>query len=365
MPKITLKEFFTVGTKTKIIECTTQEQSDAVRKAFNAFGKKWASGNSYLELDYWESNTTYMFYSNVCMRSDIKPDEGEYEVYGFDDIIELSSVAIEEPEPDTNQLRVLLRSDYMWHEAHWDDKSTLFSVNGQDIYPTGIVSIENDPRTKYVQCTQCNSFIRNTKKAIEAHAKLASSSKACLTCGCLSISSMTQINKSFTKNDDGTYTMNRKDVCSLTCSNSYKHPQIDKSSARESCRYKRCSVDTIGPIDSFFLKYPGAFDDMATVDAIDMNKWQIRYKHSDNSVEFKLKGRYNIYIRTTSLGIIDRFEVDYRNNCYTLAYSKKYDKIFVFKWSDYCELTMDNSDFSKQYYNELVKNIRNIYKGEN
>jgi hypothetical protein len=39
--------------------------------------------------------------------------------------------------------------------------------------------------------------------------------------------------------------------------------------------------------------------------------------------------------------------------------------MFALAWGEYSEITASNSDFSAQYYNELMKIMRNIYKGEN
>lgn len=365
MPKITLEEFFKQDV-TKLVKCTSKEQSDAVRQAFHAMKKTWRSGNSYLELDYWNGKYECIHYTN----------DGGYDYYGdssymtynFDDIIELStnptSEPKEEPEPDPNQLRILLRSDYQWHDACWDGQMKFFSIDTNRINTTEIISVENDPRTKYVQCTKCHSIIKNTKKAIESHVLLSLSSKTCLTCKYLRPSKETTLKESLVKNDDGTYTRTKKTVCSLTCGNNYRGPSIESSDARNGCMYARCRTNTVAAIDDFFIKYPGAFDEMATVDALDMSKWQVNSKYLDN-IYFKWSGRYNFYVYTTSLGIIDRFECTYRNNHYKIAYSKKYDKMFVFMYGEYSEVTASSSIFSSSYYNELMKIMRNIYKGEN
>lgn len=367
MPKITLEEFFNKEVP-KIIECTTKEQSDAVRQAFHAMGKKWSSGASFLELDYWKNGDTYIHYSNNYCQGKSRPNS-HWTIYSFDDIIEFSSDPTSEPEPETepdpNQLRILLRGDYRWHDACWDIQSNKFSVDGNFIKHTNIVSVENYPHTKYVRCTKCGSIIKNTKKAVQEHAQLALSSKACLTCEYLNCRNMKNFKESLTKKDDGVYIRTVKSECLLTCNYTYSSPSIDDVDARNKCRYRHCGADTVGPIDNFFAKYPGAFDDMATVDALDMNEWQINCRHLGGAFDFRWTGRYSLYVCTTDLGIIDRFECNYRNDRYTIVYSKKYDKMFMFDWGEYSELTATNSLFSTQYYNALMKIMRNIYKGEN
>ena len=175
----------------------------------------------------------------------------------------------------------------------------------------------------------------------------------------------TNLKESLVKNEDGTYTRTKKSVCSLTCGYTYRNPLIDDDKARAGCRYRNCGANTVEPAENFFTKYPGVFDDMATVDALDMGKWKIEGKGRQDNVNFSLKSRYNIVAKTNSLGIIDRFECSYRSNYYDIVYSKKYDKIFMLEGGEYVELTPTNAYVSTTYYNELMKIMRNIYKGEN
>jgi hypothetical protein len=357
MPKITLDEFLN-GSNNLFIQCDTEEQAKAFCDAMYARGKQWRGGESFAEKTFFNGDS--IWYRSTLQYSRDRDHALEYTVYHFNDIIDFSATP---PEPDPNQFRVLLRSDYRWHNACWDEKNNELTVYGRPVSQVNILSIENDPRIKYVRCKMCDTVFKNTKKAIEEHAQLAKSSKSCLTCKSLCFSDETNNKESFTKNDDGTYTRTKKCICQLTCGYTYGHPQIDSDKARERCRYRNCSLTTIEPVENFFTKYPGAFDDMATVDALDMNKWQIYSKYSE-TVYFKLKGRYNITVSTNGLGIINVFTCDYRSNSYEIVYSKKYDKIFELYCGEYSEITETSSKFSETYYNELMKIMRNIYKGE-
>ena len=360
MPKITLAEFFERD-QWKAINCYTREQSDAVRQAFHNMGKTWNGGNSYLTLDFWEDDTEYRHYTNDC-RTGTSHRLNNCVFYEFDDIVELSSEPM--PEPDPNQFRVLLRKDYKWHNACWDENKNRLTVYGNNTSQTSVVSVENDPRVKYVVCKMCGSVIKNTKKAIEEHAQLKASSKACLTCKSLLLKDEQDLKESFHKNEDGTYTQTRKAVCKLVCDFSYGCPSIDSDKARSVCRYRKCGAETIEPAEKFFAKYPGAFDDMATVDALDMSKWTVNCRYNDDTVELKRSGRYNIFVRTTSLGIVDRFVCHYRSDTYEIVYSKKYDKLFMLNYGEYADITSSNTKLSEAYLNELMKIVRNIYKGE-
>ncbi len=358
MPKITLEEF--LNGPNAYIQCDTEEQAKMYCDAMHMLGKTWRGGESFAEETFYRGGS--IWYRNTRQYSHELGTVLQYTVYHFTDIIDFAST---QQEPDPNQFRVLLRRDYSFHNACWDEKVNKLTVYGSSISQTGILSIENDPRRKYVQCKMCGSVIKNTKKAIEEHAQLAKSSKACLTCKSLRFDNEKNLKESFVKNDDGTYTKTNKSVCTLTCDYTYRRPSIDDDKARAGCRYRNCSIDTVEPAENFFTKYPDVFDDMATVDAIDMSKWQIDCRRSDNWVDFKWKGRYNIIIRTTNLGIIDRFICSYRSDDYDIVYSKKYDKMFILSYGEYNELTSTNSHFSEKYYNELMKIMKNIYKGEN
>ena len=354
MPQITLEEF--LNGPEAYIQCDTEEQANAYCNAMHELGKKWRGGESFAEETFYIGNT--IWYKNTMQYS----TEGSHGAtcYHFTDVVDFAQTS----EPNPNQFRVLLR-DYRWHNASWNEDSNKLSIVGKNIRRADIVSVENDPRAKYVVCKACGAVIKNTKKAIETHAQLGTTSKSCLTCKSLRLKDVKDLKESFAKNEDGTYTQNRKSVCTLVCDYSYSCPQIDSDKARSVCKYRKCSAESIEPADNFFTKYTGAFDDVATVDALDMTKWKVSYKHSNDSVDFKVNGRYNITAKTTNLGIIDRFVCAYRSNVYEVVYSKKYDKMFLLECGEYVELKSTSSRFSETYYNELMKMMRNIYKGEN
>lgn len=356
MAKITLKEF--LNGSEAFIQCDTEEQAKIYCDAMHQLGKKWRGGESFAECTFFEESGVW--YKNTLQYSHEPKNNGGYTCYHFTDIIDF--VAIYKPDP--HQFRILRHSDYRWYDAVWDDKENKITVGKKSFSPTEIISIENDPRVKYVQCTKCGEVIKNTKKNIEEHLQLSQGSKGCLTCRSLYIGDETSIKETFTKNEDGTYTRTKKASCKLMCGYTYRNPLIDDAKARGGCRYRNCRADTIGPIDDFFIKYPGAFDDMATVDALDVGKWKVYYRGTGDDVTFKWNGRYSINVRTTNLGIIDRFVCSYRSNDHEIVYSKKYDKIFEISYGTYAELTASDSPFSETYYKELMKIIRNIYKGE-
>ena len=356
MPKITLEEFF--SNKDNFIQCDTEEQAKVYCDTMHEMGKKWRGGESFAEHTFFQEGG--IWYRSTLQYSRERDHAYSYNVYHFTDIIDFVGAG----EPDPNQFRVLLRKDYKWHNACWDDNKNRVTVYGTGISQENIISAENDPRAKYMVCKMCGSVIKNTKKAIEEHVQLKASSKACLTCKSLRLKDEQDLKESFHKNEDGTYTQTRKAVCKLVCDFSYGCPSIDSEKARSICRYRKCCAETIEPAEKFFAKYPGAFDDMATVDALDMSKWTVHHRHSDDTVDLKRSGRYNIFVRTTSLGIVDRLICNYRSDTYEIVYSKKYDKLFMLDYGEYADVTSSNTKLSEAYLNELMKIVRNIYKGE-
>ena len=84
--KIKLSEFW--NSKEKLaIHCDTEEKANKLLKAFDKMDKKWASGNSYLELNCWNSYQKDTCYSNThgyCYIDWFK--KNGYKIYEFEDI---------------------------------------------------------------------------------------------------------------------------------------------------------------------------------------------------------------------------------------------------------------------------------------
>lgn len=85
--KITLKEFWN-SKEHLAIHCKTEEQANKLLKAFDKLGKKWSSGNSYLEVNCWngyEENTCYSNNNGYTFINWYK--ENNYKIYDFEDVI--------------------------------------------------------------------------------------------------------------------------------------------------------------------------------------------------------------------------------------------------------------------------------------
>lgn len=83
--KITLKDFFE-SDKKLAIHCDIEEKAKKLCKAFDKMGKKWNSGNSYLETNwsYFLDKTCYLNSRIICDTMFCKYKK--YKVYEFEEI---------------------------------------------------------------------------------------------------------------------------------------------------------------------------------------------------------------------------------------------------------------------------------------
>lgn len=88
MNKIKLSEFW--NSKEKLaIHCDTEEKANKLLKAFDKLGKEWKSGDSYLELNCWNSYQKDTCYNNNNQYSSINwYKKYKYKIYEFEDIEE-------------------------------------------------------------------------------------------------------------------------------------------------------------------------------------------------------------------------------------------------------------------------------------
>lgn len=84
--KITIKDFWNSEYKIAI-HCKTEEEANELLKAFDKFGEKWCSEESYLEHNYWNKNKENTCYDNMNRFSFIKYYKSHYyKIYEFDEV---------------------------------------------------------------------------------------------------------------------------------------------------------------------------------------------------------------------------------------------------------------------------------------
>lgn len=267
-------------------------------------------------------------------------------------------------------MKILLRSDYKWYEATFNKQNKKFEID-QNVYRGGldetqIVSIKDDTRNDFAICNGCGEVIPNTKAAIKKHLELGTSSQACFHCKKMKECSATVIGeRKYTLNEDGTYTITEKRNATLCCTNNswYDGPSIDSERARDRCKYASCASKGVQTWSDIFTKYPGLFDELFTVDALNKKKWKFETKYS-NYVEFKATGSLRLYARINNYGIIDRFVYSYRNYNYEFVYSKKYNKIFWLNYGKYIE-KVPSSNITAANLAKILEKVKEVYEGDN
>ncbi len=86
MKKITLTEFWN-SKKTMAVHCNTKEKAKTLLKAFDKLGKKWVSGNRYLDILEYEIYYQYTCYLNDNSYWDYERcNDYGYTIYEFEEI---------------------------------------------------------------------------------------------------------------------------------------------------------------------------------------------------------------------------------------------------------------------------------------
>ena len=265
-------------------------------------------------------------------------------------------------------MKILLRSDYKWHDATFDNQDKLFNIDQNVCYhgidETSIVSVKDDNRSDFVICSGCGEVVKNTKAAIKKHLELGKSSQTCFNCKKMRETSTTLIgDRKYVLNEDGTYTVHEKRNSTLCCTNNsyYSGPSIDSEQARQRCKYSHCSADSMKSYEDTFTKYPGLFDEVITIDALNKKKWKFEAKYHD-SILFKATGSLRLYACINNYGIVDKFTYSYRNNDYDCVYSKKYNKLFWFSYGKYVS-KIPSSNITSANLAKITEKIQEVYEG--
>lgn len=233
-------------------------------------------------------------------------------------------------------MKALLREhrgkDYVWMDATYN--SGLWSIDGRNYLETDVVSVADDDRSNLVKCSACGEYIPNDPQEIEKHRNRFRDINTCLHCGDLYTRSIGDSNVTYERLEDGNYERTTKTTCGLYCARRHwYHTKIGTDDAYAVCRHAPCFTATMENVSDIFTKYPGVFDDLATVDKI----LEVGYKSKDYD-KYGLYGENEIYARVNHSGIVDYFVfIDGGGDAHDLVYSKKYDKVFCYGYSNYSE----------------------------
>lgn len=237
-------------------------------------------------------------------------------------------------------MKILLRNfngeQYVWKTAKYNRNK--FWVSGTEIRMDNIVSIINDNRKKYVQCSSCGQVFRKGDPRFEVHKANAAKPETCFDCPHLVVDGLCNKKRKYTVNENGEYVESLERTVLLRCSkvSSWSYQDINSSSAISRCKKRNCCDAEAFEITDFFTQHPGAFDDIITVDQLYDKGYEITLNHnSDSDPEIEWGDAYTIYVIINRLGIVDHFCIWHDGDNYDIHYSKRYNELYVGTKNDY------------------------------
>ena len=255
-------------------------------------------------------------------------------------------------------MKVILRDygseSYVVKDVIFKQNGT-YECEGNSIEETDILTVlekEND----FVTCSACGQLIKNTPKAIREHIARKESYKGCLECRRLKTRENKNQKIKYALNEDGTFHRVLNDDVRLSCGASYLYTDITSEERLQNCPYAKCSKETISSNNGFSDKYPNAFDEMITVDAIKFK--DIHSRANKTILQLRCRGVINACVNNK--GIIDWYEIRTKNDSMQVYYSKKYNKLFMRHYGKYKEVT-PNYVWSDDKLNYIKKTIANLY----
>jgi hypothetical protein len=217
---------------------------------------------------------------------------------------------------------------YVWKNGEMEDE-THFIVDGKSVRQTDVVSISRDNRSKFVKCSACGATLKNTEEAIKEHRLKGTTSATCIGCRNLRESDSQTKSIKYVLQDDGSYVATIKKEMKLMCRRGWcRSYDINSKEARDGCQYKCCIDARMDGFKDIFMKYPGIFDDIITVDRILDAGFKERNQKRDGTALYTLKGRDNIVAIVNAMNIVDYFQVSRYSNSWTVVYSKKYNEFY-------------------------------------
>ena len=260
----------------------------------------------------------------------------------------------------------ILYKDFRWHDATYDVVNGQFAMSDlptQHVRETDVIAVKDDDRATYVCCPACGESILNDPELIEAHRKRSTTSDGCHACNKVRPYDIVTKDKKSVPNGDGTYTVTLTETMRMQCGfNYYNRPNIESQEARERCRYRGCLNAHMEVMQDTFTKYPGLFDTIPTVDALDKSRWSIDNVRNGYTY-FLCKGTPRIYAAVRSDGIIECFYYSYKRRNYLFRYSAKYNKVFWMHYDTYKDGLAFN-EMSERAMDTIMKRMAEIFKGE-
>lgn len=248
------------------------------------------------------------------------------------------------------------KTQYEWKDVTWNGA---FKLNdGSIIKETNIISIDDDDRTNLVMCSACGKIFKKNTKEFAKHKLAGTTSQSCFACPHLKQNKLSSIKCSFNLQPDGTYIRKANDQVKLECAANYwKRCDINSEQARTQCVYRQCANATAQPIEDFFTKNPGVFDDLITIDRL----LECDAKFDGDycgTMSYRLKAKNKIIAVVNAINIVDYFRVTCDREEYAVRYSKKYNKLYLCDGTKYTEWNPYNAEVNER----IKKKIAELYQ---
>ena len=258
-------------------------------------------------------------------------------------------------------LREYGRERYVWKSAKYN--KGYFCVDGEDQPQHNIVSIDNDNRKKYAQCSCCGQIFRKGDlHKFQEHKENAIKPETCFGCPHLYVDGSCVKRKKYTVNFDGTFSEMLEREVSLKCSRtgSWAYYDINDSRTINYCKRRQCGDAKLEEINDFFTKYPGVFDDIITIDKLLDAGYDVGTLADYGVTQIIAEEiEYVIQAEVNRIGIVDCFNIYYDDDWYRVYYSRRYDNLFWYhrEYKEWLHPLM-----STELKNEIKEHIAKLYR---
>lgn len=263
-------------------------------------------------------------------------------------------------------MKILLRDyydeRYVWKTAKYNNHK--FYVDGDSMMESNVVSIINDNRKNYIECSCCGQVFRRGDRRFETHKANAIKPETCFDCPHLCTENEMLTKTSFAINADGCFVRKTEEEVILTCAKGgyWSNYNIKSRDAINSCKKRLCAdAEEINIVD-FFTMNPGVFDDIITIDSLLDNGYDVMMHDRNGFAEDIIAEEdYTIGVIVNRLGIVDRFYVWYRGDKYNIYYSKRYNELYT-NMNQNREYTIWNPvELGTEIRNEIKAHIAKLY----
>jgi hypothetical protein len=239
-----------------------------------------------------------------------------------------------------------------------------FIVNGEEHLESNIVSVINDNRHKYVQCSCCGKVFRKGDDKFVIHQREAIKPETCFDCPHIHADRERTTKTKYVVNPDGTFVKKFEQTVRLQCTNGmiWEYHDIDSEAAIANCKRRQCQYATEDKIEDIFTQYPGIFDDIITIDKIlDTGYYGVPVV-GDTYQLYIINEKYNIQAYVNEYSIVDCFlvDVDGAGDSREIWYSKRYDEIFSQRHGKY--VVWEPDCLTTQQINEIKEMFKNLYR---